>query len=75
VLEAFNKSTSRTGLDIDSISITGKSITIAGSTSGRGNTLKVRNAIKQMKLGNVQERLERKPTGGDSFKFTVVPEK
>ncbi|HUT28471.1 MAG TPA: hypothetical protein VMX13_01670 [Sedimentisphaerales bacterium] len=75
VLEAFNKSTGRTGLDIDSISITDKSVTIAGSTSGRGNTLKVRNAIKQMKLGNVQERLELKPTGGDSFKFTILPEK
>jgi len=75
VLEAFNKSTSRTGLSIDSVTVTDRSVTIAGSTSSRGNTLKLRNAVKAMNLGNVQERLERDPTGRDNFKFTIMPEK
>jgi hypothetical protein len=75
VLEAFNKSSRRTGLSIDSVSITDRSIVIAGSTSSRGNTLKLRNALKAMKLGDVQERLERDPTGRDNFRFTVQPQK
>jgi hypothetical protein len=75
VLEAFNKSSNRTGLNIDSVSITDKSIVVAGSTSNRGNTLKLRNALKAMKLGNVHENVDRDPTGRDNFKLTVLPEK
>ena len=74
VLEAFNKCAKDTGLKIDSISITSKSISIAGDTSSRRNTLKLRRAIEAGKLGSLQDRLESKGSR-DSFHITIVPEK
>jgi len=74
LLEAFNRCAARTALEINSVSITTKSINIAGSTSSRPNTLKLRNAIKQTNLGSLQERLQTKGNR-DSFNITIMPER
>jgi len=75
VLEAFNnnKVAAQTNLNIDSISISAKSISIAGDTSSRRNTLKLFKAIKN-KMEILQQRLDTKG-GRDSFSITVVPKK
>jgi hypothetical protein len=75
VLEAFNnnKVAAQTNLNIDSISISAKSISIAGDTSSRRNTLKLFKAIKN-KMEILQQRLDTKG-GRDSFSITVVPRK
>jgi len=69
VLEAFNKCAAQTDLQIDTISITAKSISIAGETSSRKNTLKFFDAIKG-KLDILQQRLDAKG-GRDNFRITV----
>ena len=72
VFESFNKIAKQTNLNIDSISITTKSINIVGDTTNRSNTLKVFKAIRGSE--NSQKRLQ--PKGGrDSFSITIVPEK
>ncbi|MCK4753398.1 MAG: hypothetical protein KAS75_08120 [Planctomycetes bacterium] len=72
VFQSFNEIAKQTNLNIDSISITTKSINIVGDTSSRSNTLKVFKAIKGSE--NSQKRLQ--PKGGrDSFSITIVPEK
>ncbi len=73
VLEAFNKCAKPTNLNIDSTSITARSITIAGNTSSRANTLKLFEAIKG-KLNILQQRLELK-NGRDNFSITVEPKR
>jgi len=74
VFEAFNKCAKQTNLNIDSISITSKSITITGNTSNRKNTLVLRKELEKTKLGNLQEHLE--PKGRrDNFRITIVPKK
>ncbi len=74
LLEAFNQCAAQTALEINSVSITTKSINIAGSTSSRPNTLKLRNALKQANLGSLQESLQIKGVR-DSFNITIVPER
>ncbi|MHC4075629.1 MAG: type IV pilus biogenesis protein PilM [Planctomycetota bacterium] len=68
-LEAFNKCAGKTNLDIDSVSITAKSISIAGSTSSRKNTLQLFTALKA-RLNILQQRLHSKG-GRDNFRITV----
>jgi len=74
VVEAFNKCAARANLNIDTVSITTKSISIAGDTSSRQSTLELREALEATKLGNLQDRLESK-AGRDSFQITIVPAK
>jgi hypothetical protein len=74
IFEAFNKCAERTGLSLDSVSITSKSITIAGETSSRDNTLKLFDAIKAVGMDILQQRLDSK-AGRDNFRITVVPKK
>jgi hypothetical protein len=74
VLEAFNKAAEKTGLSVDSVAITSKSISIAGETSSRDNTLKLFEAIKAGGLEILQQRLDSK-AGRDNFRITVVPKK
>lgn len=71
VLEAFNKCAEQTDLNIDSISITTKTISISGDTSSRANTLKLFKAIKA-NLDILQQRLSSKG-GRDNFRITAVP--
>jgi len=77
VLEAFNKYAAQArpmDLNIDSVSITSKSIRIVGDTPSLANTLKLRKALVETKLGNLQENLQ--PKGGrHSFSITISPKK
>ncbi len=75
VLEAFNKYAAQTDLNIDSVSITTKSISITGDTSNVASTQKLRVALIERKLGNLQERISPTKSGRNSFSITIVPEK
>ena len=71
VLQAFNKCAAATGLNIESVSITDKMITINGDTPPE-NTLKVFEALRQAGLTILQQRIS--PNGGRStFGVTVEP--
>ena len=72
VLQAFNKCAAATGLNIESVSITDKVITISGSTASPENTLKVFDALKQTGLNVLQQRISTDP-GRSSFGVTVEP--
>jgi hypothetical protein len=74
VLEAFNKCAAQTNLNIDSISITTKTITIAGDTSSKANTLKLFDALRESKLEILQQNLGAKGDR-DNFSITVAPKK
>jgi hypothetical protein len=74
VLEAFNKCAAQTNLNIDSISITARTISITGDTSSRANTLQLFDAIRQSKLDILQQNLDAKG-GRDNFSITVTPAK
>jgi hypothetical protein len=73
VLQAFNKCAAATGLNIDSVRITDRSITISGDTSSSANTLKVFDALRQSNLNILQQSFS---TGGDgrgNFSVSVEP--
>jgi hypothetical protein len=71
VLQAFNKCAAATGLNIESVSITDKMITINGDTPPE-NTLRVFEALRQAGLTILQQRIS--PNGGRStFGVTVEP--
>ncbi len=74
VLDAFNKCAAQTNLNIDSITITTKTITIAGDTSSRKNTLKLFEAVRNSGLEILQQSFDAKG-GRDNFRITVVPKK
>jgi hypothetical protein len=71
VLEAFNRCAAKTKLNIDSISITSKTIRITGDTSSRRNTLTLRREIARAGLGNVHESFERTKSGREGFRITI----
>jgi hypothetical protein len=72
VLEAFNKCAAQTDLNIDSITIATRTISIAGDTSSRKNTLTLFDAIRKSGLEILQQRLDAKG-GRDNFRISVVP--
>ena len=74
VLQAFNKCAAVTGLNVDSVSITDKAITISGDTSGRENTLKVFDAMRQAGL-DIRQQSFSADGQRDSFNATVEPQK
>jgi len=75
VLEALNKCAAQTDLNVDSISITSSSISIAGDTSSAISTQKLRAALMEKKLGNLQERISPAKSGRNNFSITITPEK
>jgi hypothetical protein len=76
LLGAFNKCAAPTKLNVDLIYITDRTITISGETSSRKSTLKLREAIKQSKLGNLHETIKPMPkTRRSSFRITIEPKK
>lgn len=75
VLEALNKCAAQTDLNVDSISITSSSISIAGDTSSAISTQKLRAALMGKKLGNLQERISPAKSGRNNFSITITPEK
>ena len=72
VLEAFNQCAAKTNLNIDSISITAKTISITGDTSSRKNTLEFFEAVKKSGLEILQQRLDSKGER-DNFHITAEP--
>lgn len=73
VLDAFNSCAAKTKLDIDSISITGKSISIIGSTSSRSNTRKLRDAIEKSGMEILKDSVQQAPDGREKFTITMIP--
>ena len=72
ILHAFNECAVKTNLNIESISITAKAVSITGDTSSRKNTLKLFKLLKGSE--NSQKRLQ--PKGRrDGFSITIVPPK
>jgi hypothetical protein len=69
VLEAFNKCAAQTGLNIDSITITPKTIGIDGDTSSRQSTLRLFEAMKGQ-FSILPRHLESKG-GRDSFSIAL----
>ena len=75
VLESLNKYAAQIDLNIDSISVTTRSISIAGQTSSASSTQKLREALIATNLGNLQDRITSTKDGRSSFIITIVPEK
>jgi len=75
VLEALNKYAPQTDLNIDSISVTTRSISIVGDASSPSGTQKLREALIETNLGNLQDRLSPTKSGRHSFSITIAPEK
>ena len=73
VLQAFNKCASATGLNIELVTITDKSITISGDTSSSENILKVFDALKQTNLNILQQSISSTADGRGAFNVTVEP--
>jgi len=74
VLGAFNSCAAATNLEIDSISVSEKSISVDGSTSSRTNTLKLFEAVSKGGLEILQQRVSASGAR-DGFTITVVPKK
>jgi hypothetical protein len=74
VLQAFNKCAASTGLNIESVSVTDKAITLSGDTSSPDNTLKVFEALRQSNLNVLQQRIS-SDGGRSTFGVTVEPKK
>jgi len=74
VLQAMNKCAASTDLNIETITITGESISIAGNTSNKQNTLKVFSALKETEFNVLQQRLSSEG-GRDTFNVTVEAKK
>jgi hypothetical protein len=72
VLSAFNKCAVQTNLNIDTITVTTKDITIMGDTSNRQKTLKFFEALKKSNLENMRFNFSAKG-GRDNFNITVAP--
>ena len=74
VLNAFNKCAAQTNLNIKSISITVRDISITGDTSNRRNTLAFFNTVRKSGLEIAKEAFA--PKGArDTFTITVVSKK
>jgi len=74
VLEAFNKSVVSTRLNIKTVSISERSISITGDTSSRANTLKFFATIESSGLKIDTQRLDTEP-GHDKFTIVVLVQK
>lgn len=74
LFEAFNKSAAPTDLNIDSISVTTRNMTVSGDTSSRSNTLRFFEAVKSSGLDILQHSYALKG-GRDSFTIRIVPKK
>jgi hypothetical protein len=73
VLQAFNKCAATTGLNIDSVRITDRSITISGDTSSSADTLKVFDALRQSNLNILQQSISTRGDGRGNFSVSVEP--
>jgi hypothetical protein len=72
VLAALNKCAATTGLNIETVTITDKMITINGNTPSPENTLKMFDALKKTGLNVLQQRIST-DGGRSTFGVTVEP--
>jgi len=72
VLAAFNDCADKTDLNIESISISSRSIRIVGDTSSQRNTLELRRAIEKRNL-QIQKDTLKLEGGRGEFSITLVP--
>lgn len=72
VLQAMNKCAAATGLNIDTVSISDKMITINGDTPSPENTLKMFDAMKKTGFNILQQRIST-DGGRSTFGVTVEP--
>ncbi|MHC4264534.1 MAG: hypothetical protein ACYSUK_01210 [Planctomycetota bacterium] len=70
VLLAFNKCAKQTNLNIDTINISTKTITIAGSTSNNRKTLELRKSLETNGLKIAKDSMEEKG-GRGNFRITI----
>jgi len=73
VLDSFNKCAKKANLNIDSISVSARNITVTGDTSSRKNTLLLFNTIKDRL--NITQQSYKAKGGRDSFHVVVIPKK
>jgi hypothetical protein len=71
LLKAFNQDPKSTGIAVDSISITAKTITLSASTTSKQNTLKLRDAVLKNNLVIKQENDLGFKDGRNLFKLTL----
>ena len=69
ILEAFNKCAAATDLNVDSLTITDRTMSIDGDTSSRSNTLRFYNVMKS-NFEVLPKRVEEKPPR-DNFSITL----
>ncbi len=74
VLQALNKYAAATNLNIESITVTGEIISVAGDTSSSDNTLKVFAAFRETGLEVLQQRISSEG-GRTTFNITAEPKK
>jgi hypothetical protein len=74
VFNAFNKCAARTNLNIKSVSITARDISIAGDTSNRRNTLTVFDTVRKSGL-EISKEIVAAKGARDTFSITVAPKK
>ncbi|MHC5075095.1 MAG: hypothetical protein ACYTFM_01505 [Planctomycetota bacterium] len=70
ILLGINKCAAQTNLIIDSINISTKTITIAGSTSNRSNTENLRKSLEANGLKIAKDSVQMK-AGRDNFRLTI----
>jgi len=75
VLGALKAYIAQADLNIDSVSVTTKSIRIEGDTPNASSTQKLREALKKTQLGSFDEHLFPTKEGRHGFSITIVPEK
>jgi len=71
VLTAFNQCAKKTKLQVDSISITDKNISLQGSTFSRAMTIELLKALEQNGLESSRESIESKG-GRDNFRIAIA---
>jgi hypothetical protein len=72
VLQAFNKCAAVTGLNVESVAITDKAITISGESPSPENSLRVFDALRQAGFNILQQRIST-DAGKSSFSVTTEP--
>ena len=71
LLRAFNQCAGQTGITVDSIDVTSKTITLSASTTSKQNTLKLRESILNNNLVIKQENDLGYKDGRNLFKLTL----
>jgi len=72
VLQAMNKCTAATGLNVETVYVSDRTITLSGDTPSPDNTLKMFDALRQTGLTVLQQRITT-DGGRSTFSVTIEP--